>query len=75
MDIKTQRDASRGRKSKAGGEKIKSDSRIYTPAKKRKRVHISKHEQVGASMLKSLILAGLAYIPLLSTLPHGKLVS
>ena len=32
MDIKTRRDASRGRKSKAGGgEKIKSDSRIYTP--------------------------------------------
>ena len=75
MDIKTRRDASRGRKSKAGGKKIKSDSRIYTPAKKKKRVHISKHEQVGASMLKSLILVGLAYIPLLSTLPHGKLVS
>ena len=31
MDIKTRRDASRGRKSKAGGEKIKSDSRIHTP--------------------------------------------
>ena len=32
MDIKMRRDASRGRKSKAGGgEKIKSDSRIYTP--------------------------------------------
>ena len=31
IDIKMQRDASRGRKSKAG-EGIKSDSIIYTPA-------------------------------------------
>ena len=30
-DFKTRRDASQGRKSKAGGEKIKSDSIIYTP--------------------------------------------
>ena len=34
IDIKTRRDASRGRKSKAGGKKIKSDSIIYTPEKK-----------------------------------------
>ena len=35
IDIKMQRDASRGRKSKTGGgKKIKSDSRIYTPVKK-----------------------------------------
>ena len=34
MDIKMRCDASRGRKSKAGGgKKIKSDSRIYTPEK------------------------------------------
>ena len=33
IDFVTQRDASRGRKSKAGGKKIKSDSRIYTPGK------------------------------------------
>ena len=33
MDKKTRCGASRGRKSKAGGgKKIKSDSRIYTPA-------------------------------------------
>ena len=33
IDYKTRRDASRGRKSKAGrGKKIKSDSIIYTPA-------------------------------------------
>ena len=31
MDIKMRRDPSWGRKSKAGGEKIKSDSIIYTP--------------------------------------------
>ena len=34
IDFKTQRVASRGRKSKAGGEKIKSNSIIYTPVKK-----------------------------------------
>ena len=34
IDFKTQRVASRGRKSKAGGgKKIKSDSIIYTPVK------------------------------------------
>ena len=31
IDFEMRRDASRGRKSKAGGEKIKSDSIIYTP--------------------------------------------
>ena len=40
MDIKTRRDASRGRKSKAGGEKIKSDSRIYTPVGKHIKVFV-----------------------------------
>ena len=38
IDIKTRLDASRGRKAKAGGEKkIKSDSIIYIPWKKRKK--------------------------------------
>ena len=32
LDFKTRRVALRGRKSKAGGQKIKSDSIIYTPA-------------------------------------------
>ena len=38
IDFKTRRDASRGRKSKAGGgKKIKSDSFIYNPDRKIKR--------------------------------------
>ena len=31
MDIKTQRDASRGRKSKAGGGKKSKATQLYTP--------------------------------------------
>ena len=37
MDIKMRRDASRGRKSKAGGREIKSDSIIYSPVDLRKK--------------------------------------
>ena len=45
MDIKMPRDVSRGKKSKAGGvgEKIKSDSRIFTPVNKTVRMVRGKH--------------------------------
>ena len=51
IDIETLRDASRGRKSKAGGRGIKSDSVIYTPGRTsiEKKVHKTDEDQISSS--------------------------
>ena len=43
IDIKTQRDASRGRKSKAGGGKKSKATQEYTPLKKTKKQRQQEH--------------------------------